>query len=95
MDFSGRLGPRRGAGGGAHGEVDEFGRERRNRPHQRKPYDRPNRGARGGMHGGGRGGAGVGRPDEASDIESRLSSLIIKVGDKNTPTLQNNLEALS
>ncbi|KAJ2093248.1 Nuclear cap-binding protein subunit 1 [Coemansia sp. RSA 1813] len=90
----GRLGPRRGAGGGVRGDVDEFGRERRSRPHQRKPYDRPNRGPRGAMHAGGRGGS-AGRQDEASDIESRLSSLIIKVGDKNTPTLQNNLEALS
>ncbi|KAJ2589179.1 Nuclear cap-binding protein subunit 1, partial [Coemansia sp. RSA 1797] len=33
--------------------------------------------------------------DESADLESRLSSLIIKVGDKNAPTLQNNLEALS
>ncbi|KAJ2509651.1 Nuclear cap-binding protein subunit 1 [Coemansia sp. RSA 2049] len=90
---AGRLGPRRGFGGGARGDVDEFGRERRNRPHQRKPYDRPNRGPRGGMAGGGR--AVPGLQDEARDIESRLSSLIIKVGDKNTPTLQNNLDALS
>ncbi|KAJ2508602.1 Nuclear cap-binding protein subunit 1 [Coemansia sp. RSA 2052] len=37
----------------------------------------------------------AGPVDEALEIESRLSSLIVKVGDKNTPTLQNNLEALS
>ncbi|KAJ1733279.1 Nuclear cap-binding protein subunit 1 [Coemansia biformis] len=89
MDFSGRLGGR--YGGGAQRDVDEFGRERRGRPHQRKPYERPNRGFRGGAHGGGP----MGQPDEGKDIESRLSSLIVKVGDKNTPTLQNNLDALS
>ncbi|KAJ1993323.1 Nuclear cap-binding protein subunit 1 [Coemansia umbellata] len=92
--LSGRLGNRRGAGGGGHKDVDEFGRERRNRPHSRKPYDRPSRGARGGAAPVGVGGRG-GRQDESKDIESRLSSLIIKVGDKNTPTLQNNLDALS
>ncbi|KAJ2887118.1 Nuclear cap-binding protein subunit 1 [Coemansia aciculifera] len=96
MDFSGRVGGGRRGGGGGHRNVDEFGRERRDKPHQRKPYDRP---ARGG-HRGGRGGAHaamghVGPVDEAQEIESRLSSLIVKVGDKNTPTLQNNLEALS
>ncbi|KAJ2462430.1 Nuclear cap-binding protein subunit 1 [Coemansia sp. RSA 2337] len=95
MDFSGRVGGGR-RGGGGHRNVDEFGRERRDKPHQRKPYDRP---ARGG-HRGGRGGAHAGMVhagpvDEAQEIESRLSSLIVKVGDKNTPTLQNNLEALS
>ncbi|KAJ2156788.1 Nuclear cap-binding protein subunit 1 [Coemansia sp. RSA 552] len=86
MDFSGRLGARR--------DVDEFGRERRGRPHHRKPYDRP---GRGGHRGGHRGGGGAPGPvaDGPQDIESRLSSLIIKVGDKNTPTLQNNLDALS
>ncbi|KAJ2030013.1 Nuclear cap-binding protein subunit 1 [Coemansia sp. S610] len=100
MDFSGRVGGgRRGGGGGGHRNVDEFGRERRDRPHQRKPYDRPARGGHRGGHGG-RGGAHagmgpVGPIDEAQEIESRLSSLIVKVGDKNTPTLQNNLEALS
>lgn len=94
MDFNGRVGGPRRSGGR---DVDEFGRERRSRPHQRKPYDRPQRGRRGnhnisdstanmgsGMLGG-----------EAKDIESRLSSLIVKVGDKNTPALQNNLDALS
>ncbi|KAJ2804668.1 Nuclear cap-binding protein subunit 1 [Coemansia guatemalensis] len=90
MDFSGRLGGSHGSG--ARRDVDEFGRERRNRPHHRKPYERPTRGFRGGRPSmGGRGGP----PDEAKEIESRLSSLIIKVGDKNTPTLQNNLDALS
>ncbi|KAJ1883901.1 Nuclear cap-binding protein subunit 1, partial [Kickxella alabastrina] len=104
MDFSGRLGGRRGGGSGGGGggrrDVDEFGRERRDRPHNRKPYERPGRGGgRGGGHGMGRGGMAGGHVgghlDEAKDIESRLSSLIIKVGDKNTPTLQNNLDALS
>ncbi|KAJ2559045.1 Nuclear cap-binding protein subunit 1 [Coemansia sp. RSA 1933] len=52
------------------------------------------------QQGGGRGGMGASAgevviPDEDIDIESRLSSLIIKVGEKNTPTLQNNLDALS
>ncbi|KAJ2905965.1 Nuclear cap-binding protein subunit 1, partial [Coemansia aciculifera] len=99
MDFSGRLGGGH-RGGGAARNVDEFGRERRdNKPHQRKPYDRP---ARGGHRGGGGGGgarAGMGHQagpvDEAQEIEARLSSLIVNVGLKNTPTLQNNLEALS
>ncbi|KAJ2713367.1 Nuclear cap-binding protein subunit 1, partial [Coemansia spiralis] len=93
MDFSGRLGGR--YGGGAQRDVDEFGRERRGRPHQRKPYDRPNRGYRGGANAGGGGGGHAVQVDEGQDIESRLSSLIVKVGDKNAPTLQNNLEALS
>ncbi|KAJ1871482.1 Nuclear cap-binding protein subunit 1 [Coemansia sp. RSA 990] len=89
MDFSGRLGGRHG--GGARGDVDEFGRERRNRPHHRKPYDRPNRGGSRGNQGGGR---AMSMVDDANDVESRLSSLIIKVGDKNIPTLQSNLDAL-
>ncbi|KAJ2254424.1 hypothetical protein EV176_007313, partial [Coemansia sp. RSA 451] len=104
----GRIGG--GGRGGARRDVDEFGRDRRSRPHHRKPYERPNRGQRGhsgghgghgghgggGHGGGGHGGAGNGSMvDESADLESRLSSLIIKVGDKNAPTLQNNLEALS
>ncbi|KAJ2761139.1 Nuclear cap-binding protein subunit 1, partial [Coemansia nantahalensis] len=92
----GRVGGR--YGGGAQRDVDEFGRERRGRPHQRKPYERPSRGGyRGGGHGGhGRGDGGqAGQADEPQDVESRLSSLIVKVGDRNAPTLQNNLEALS
>ncbi|KAI8319953.1 ARM repeat-containing protein [Martensiomyces pterosporus] len=83
---AGRLGGR--PRGGGRRDVDEFGRERRSRPHNRKPYERPTRGGRGGPSRGG-------QHDESKDIETRLSSLIIKVGDKNTPTLQNNLEALS
>ncbi|KAJ2567467.1 Nuclear cap-binding protein subunit 1, partial [Coemansia sp. RSA 1836] len=97
MDFGGRLGGGRrgGGGGGGHRNVDEFGRERRDKPHQRKPYDRPARGGHG-HRGGAHAGMGHAGPvDEALEIESRLSSLIVKVGDKNTPTLQNNLEALS
>ncbi|KAJ2002348.1 Nuclear cap-binding protein subunit 1 [Coemansia thaxteri] len=92
---NGRLGGgRRGGSAGGYRDVDEFGRERRNKPHHKKPYERPGRGGgRGGGHGGG--GGPVGPMDEAKEIESRLSSLIVKVGDKNTPTLQNNLEALS
>ncbi|KAJ2784297.1 Nuclear cap-binding protein subunit 1 [Coemansia javaensis] len=102
MDYSGRAGGGRyggggGGGGGPRRDVDEFGRDRRSRPHQRKPYDRPMRGGfrGGGGHAGGGGGAVVAAVDEATDIESRLASLIVKVGDKNTPTLQNNLDALS
>ncbi|KAJ2602788.1 Nuclear cap-binding protein subunit 1 [Coemansia sp. RSA 1722] len=94
MDFAGRLGGRRGA---SRGNVDEFGRERRDRPHGRKPYERPARGGRGGARGGSMGlGSRVGgHVDEAKDIESRLSSLIIKVGDTNSAALQNYLDALS
>ncbi|KAJ1953696.1 Nuclear cap-binding protein subunit 1 [Linderina pennispora] len=69
-------------------DVDEFGRDRRSRPHNRKPYERPGRGGRGHS-------AGIPIQDESRDIEKRLSSLIIKVGDKNLPTMQNNLDALS
>ncbi|KAJ2829717.1 Nuclear cap-binding protein subunit 1 [Coemansia erecta] len=93
MDFSGRLGGRRG--GGARRDVDEFGRERRSRPHHRKPYERPNRGQRGGHGGGNHGHGGGSMVDESDDLETRLSSLIIKVGYKNAPTMQNNLEAMS
>ncbi|KAJ2311765.1 Nuclear cap-binding protein subunit 1 [Coemansia sp. RSA 2705] len=93
MDMSGRLGGYQ-RGGGARRDVDEFGRERRSRPHNRKPYERPSRGRGGrGGHGGNQGSGSM--VDESNDLESRLSSLIIKVGDKNAPTLQNNLEALS
>ncbi|KAJ1815174.1 Nuclear cap-binding protein subunit 1 [Coemansia sp. RSA 2599] len=94
MDFAGRLGGRRGASRG--GNVDEFGRERRDRPHGRKPYERPARGGRGGARGGmGFGARASGPVDETKGIESRLSSLIIKVGDSNSAALQNNLDALS
>ncbi|KAF8915787.1 hypothetical protein BGZ52_000450, partial [Haplosporangium bisporale] len=53
--------------------------------HNRRPYDRPRQDNR------------EQRPvqDEVGDIEKRLGGLIIRVGDKITPTLETNLNTLA
>lgn len=78
-------GPNRYRGGGGGGN-NRYNNNRDNRRYnnngggyQRRPYDRPPPEA---------------KDDEPEDIESRLKSLIIKIGDKVSPELQNNLKKM-
>ncbi|KAJ1968031.1 Nuclear cap-binding protein subunit 1 [Dispira parvispora] len=83
--------------------VDQFGRTVRRTHHRAKPYDRPHRGRDRGFNrfGGGRGGrnAPISAQDrhrlELEELEKRLATLIIKVGDKLSSSVAFNLEALA
>ncbi|KAJ1925526.1 Nuclear cap-binding protein subunit 1 [Tieghemiomyces parasiticus] len=86
-------------------QVDQFGRAVR-RPghgHRNKPYDRPGNRPGGGYRGGRGGGRyNNSRPTaqdlhrvEVEELEKRLTSLIIKIGDKLGSGLAFNLEALA
>ncbi|KAG0091883.1 Component of the cap-binding complex (CBC) [Podila epicladia] len=74
----------RGGGGGRYERNDRYDKGGRG-GQNRRPYDRPRQDHR------------EQRPvqDEVGDIEKRLGGLIIRVGDKITPTLETNLNTLA